>query len=575
MNAALRYLLLRSLVNSVRTRLLRLRQPKYLIGAVLGGAYFYFYFYKLLGQNLGSPRPALPPEALTAVWALALFGATLFLSWVLPASRAALAFSEAEMAFLFPAPLSRRALVIHKLLRSQFAMLMLSALMTLITGRFREGPQAWFAMGTLWVALNTLNMHRIGASFALQRLRERGLADWKRRLAFLLAAAALALGIEWTRRSFTVPPAQDTAALLHQLVNNGPLRYLLAPFKIMVAPFVAHDLAGFALAILPALGIMAAHFIWVIAADTSFEEASIAAAQRRATFLTAVQSGGMRITSRSAKSRTPLWRLRPTGFAPLALMWKSALKMGGRRTLAWWSAMFATLAVTAWFVRNHANQQGADGFSIAAVIIGIICYIAVLLSLVLVGQTASGQLRHGMTMMDLLKTYPIPGWKLALGELLGPVIAGTLLQWCALAVGGYLATTLIRDPAAMAGLTVAFCIGGLLLPVFNVGMAILPSVAALMFPGWFKPQDAAQRGIEQTGLRLVMGVGQLLAIVLAMLPPLFFGACAWFASARLGLPLPWQAATSAMTAAFVFALEAALGIAWLGTLYDQYDGSEE
>ena len=43
-------------------------------------------------------------------------------SWILPNSRAALQFTEAEVAFLFPAPVSRRKLIHFKLLRSQIAM---------------------------------------------------------------------------------------------------------------------------------------------------------------------------------------------------------------------------------------------------------------------------------------------------------------------------------------------------------------------------------------------------------------------------------------------------------------------
>ena len=66
MTSALRYLLARSFVNSLLARLRRLRQPKYLFGALIGGAYFYFYFYQFLFQG-GAPvdghGPALVPNA--------------------------------------------------------------------------------------------------------------------------------------------------------------------------------------------------------------------------------------------------------------------------------------------------------------------------------------------------------------------------------------------------------------------------------------------------------------------------------------------------------------------------------
>lgn len=44
MLGALLYLRLTSLRNLLRVRLLRLKQPKYLVGAIVGAAYFWFFF---------------------------------------------------------------------------------------------------------------------------------------------------------------------------------------------------------------------------------------------------------------------------------------------------------------------------------------------------------------------------------------------------------------------------------------------------------------------------------------------------------------------------------------------------
>ena len=57
------------------------------------------------------------------------------LAWIIPHQRAALTFTEAEVAFLFPAPISRRALIHFKLLRSQTAILFTTLLLTLVTNR--------------------------------------------------------------------------------------------------------------------------------------------------------------------------------------------------------------------------------------------------------------------------------------------------------------------------------------------------------------------------------------------------------------------------------------------------------
>ena len=46
MIAALFYLQCQSFCNRLVSRFKRLKQPKYLIGAIVGGLYFYFYFFR-------------------------------------------------------------------------------------------------------------------------------------------------------------------------------------------------------------------------------------------------------------------------------------------------------------------------------------------------------------------------------------------------------------------------------------------------------------------------------------------------------------------------------------------------
>ncbi len=582
---ALAYLVTRSFVNGVLFRLKRLRQPRYLLGAILGGAYFYFYFGKILG---GAHSPIGPGATSGSgfsveVGAAILFAVTLVLSWILPASRAAIGFTEAEIAFLFPAPVSRRTLVIMRLLKAQFALLFFSAFMTLITGRFRLGAEAWLRVGGWWVILNTLNMHRIGASFALQRLRERGMSDWKRRTGVLLAILALAVAVEFTRRSLPPPPELATAArggfdaiadYVRQVLHVGPLPYLLAPFRLVVQPNFAHDAATFLRAFLPALAIMVLHFVWVVRADVSFEDASIEAAKKRAAFLAARGRGETGTQKGSGKARSPLFRLRPTGFAPVAFMWKSLLKSGGRRIISRWAFLFAGLAAGAWMLGEAGELS--QTLLIIAFVIGIGCYITLLISFVMIGQHAASQLRQGIAAMDLLKTYPIPGWQIALGELIGPVTLGTLMQWSALGTGVLLLRVKGPDLAGMPDLVFYAAAGlALVLPIFNLSCAILPCAGALLFPGWFRPQENTAPGLENTGLRLVLGIVQLLAIVAALLPVALFAAVAWYAVGKFTDVAEWRALAAGCTGFVLLTMEAALGIAWLGSLYDKFDVSEE
>ena len=580
---ALGYLVTRSFVNGVLFRLRRLRQPKYLLGAILGAAYFYFYFGRFLAVSRmpwGAESGPASPHGLE-IGAAILFVATIVLSWILPASRAAIAFTEAEIAFLFPAPITRRTLVIMRLVKSQFALLLFSAFMTLLSGRFHLGSEVWMRIGGWWVIMNTLNMHRLGASFALQRLRERGMADGKRRVLVVLVLVAFVALVEFMRRSLPPPPDLATALrgggeitnYIVQLLHTGPLRYVLAPFKLIVAPNFAHEGVTFLRALLPAFGIMALHFIWVVRADVSFEDASIEAAKKRAAFLAARGRGELRARGKSDKARTPLWRLRPTGFAPIAFIWKSLLKSGGRRTLGRWAAFFAVLAAGAFALGRVEDLT--KPLVVTAFIIGGGCYIALLISFVMIGQLSAAQLRQGIATMDLLKTYPIPGWQIALGELAGPVLLGSLMQWCSLGIGLMLLS--IAPPLHPHLGTITAIAGGiaLLLPIFNLSTAILPCAGALLYPGWFRPQESTGPGIENTGMKLILGIAQLLAVVVAMIPVVFFGAVAFFAVAKFTTATEWPALAAGGTALLILAMETGLGIAWLGSLYDEFDVSSE
>ncbi len=581
---ALGYLVTRSFANGALFRLRRLRQPRYLLGAILGSAYFYFYFGRILG---GERSPFGIPSAADAafsveVGAAIFFLITLVMSWILPASRAAITFTEAEIAFLFPAPIHRRTLVILRLLKSQFSLLMFSAFMTLLTGRFRLGTEAWLRVGGWWVILNTLHLHRIGASFALQRLRERGMADWKRRALFLTAILALAAGVEFTRRSLPPPPDVATAMrggsavvvnYLTQVIRAGPLPFVLAPFKVIVRPNFSHDAATFFHAMLPALGIMALHFLWVVRADVSFEDASIEAAKKRASFIAARGRGETRARTGPGTAQTPLFLLRPTGFAPVAFVWKSLLKSGGRRTFSRWTTFFTILAVGAKLL-EHADIRSPTVVALA-VLIGIGCYLTLLLGFVLVGQHSAAQLRQGIAAMDLLKTYPIPGWQLALGELAGPVALGTLMQWTALGIGVMLLRTSVPETFFQPAVLYSVAGFALLLPVFNLSFAILPSACALLFPGWLRPLENASPGIEGTGLRLVISISQILAVVAALIPVALFGALAFFVAGKFTPLLEWRIVAAGCTAIPLLAMEAGLGIAWLGSLYDKFDVSAD
>src|SRR5947208_2138276 len=115
------YIIVCSARNRLRVRLRRLKEPRYLIGAVAALAYFYFtIFARMWGQRARIPkgRRRAPPPRNFSVDAFRTIGPTfvgmallllMAAGWLFPGDGGLLDFSAAETQFLFPAPVARPA----------------------------------------------------------------------------------------------------------------------------------------------------------------------------------------------------------------------------------------------------------------------------------------------------------------------------------------------------------------------------------------------------------------------------------------------------------------------------------
>src|SRR5665213_1709986 len=283
MTRALLYLRVTSLVGQVSSRLRRLKQPKYLAGAVVGAAYVYLNFVRralVSHPGRGAGSAAAIPEQVLALFPL--FGALVLLlilsvNWAAPRG-AALAFSEAEIAFLFPAPVNRRMLVHYRLLGSQLGMIFTAVILTLVLGRGRMlGGNPWFHAIGWWLILATLNLHFTGTSFVYAKVLNPSLTAGWRKVATVAAVWLLLCAlIIWIYDVIQLPQHGDFTAevfprYLAAQVRSGPLPWLLAIPKLVVAPYFATNGTAFVLALGPAVLVLAAHYFWVVHTEVSFE----------------------------------------------------------------------------------------------------------------------------------------------------------------------------------------------------------------------------------------------------------------------------------------------------------------
>src|SRR5580700_826800 len=178
MFGAFLYLRATSLRNQVVHRLGRLRQPKYLLGALFAAAYFYFFVIRRV-SGAGAAAALSPGTGMIAAGAvcavLCLIGIVrVAYAWIAPPEKAGLVFTEAEIAFLFPAPVTRRALIHFRLLSTQLAILFSAALITIVFNRsgYLGGHRVLHAIGW-WIILSTIDLHVNGTNLMLSSLRER------------------------------------------------------------------------------------------------------------------------------------------------------------------------------------------------------------------------------------------------------------------------------------------------------------------------------------------------------------------------------------------------------------------
>jgi ABC-2 type transport system permease protein len=583
MIGALVYLQLTSLKNAGRRRLQRLRQPRYLFATIVGLAYFYFFFFRQLasrGAHHGPPGMA-PVNIGLAVGlsvAVLIMALRIVYTWIFSTQRAALAFTEAEVAFLFQAPVSRRVLVHFKLLKSQLRILFLALLFSLLSNRYRFlGGNVWTHAAGWWILLSTLELHGIGASFTRERLLNLGLNPMRRRV--LLGGALALFGFItwwWLRRHLPTPPAIERTNVtaiftsLQGVLALPPLSWILAPFRWILGPFFAPDGTAFLRALGPALLVLGVHYVWVIRSEVAFEEASIDLARKHAERVAAFRAGGWRGLRRPARRRREPFALHPRGLAPIAFLWKNLISAGPWfYPRNWLLISAAVLAVVAGLAADPALRPW---LSVAgAVTMGVSIWV-----LIAGPMLMRREVHLMMERLDVIKSHPLRGWQVVLGEMLAPIVLLTSVEWLVLAVAavsfgaltGKFATTALLTSLGAAGV-------GLLVPPVVGLMVAIPFAATLYFPGWMSAVGQAGGGMEVMGQRLIFAGGYLLVLVLALLP-------AALAAAVPYLVVQWLAGTQvpallagAVAASLVLIGELAAVVWWLGGRYERFDLSTE
>ncbi len=536
------YLARRTAYNRVSRQIRQLRSPRYLAALVFGLAYLWVVAVEQ------RPQPA-PAAVVGARWvellgALGVVGAVLW-GWVFGVERRVLSFTPAEVTFLFSGPVPRRGLVQYKLLRNQLLILFNSLLWTLILARERFGASPWLRALSIWVLLTTISFHRLGASFVRTSLLEHGRIALRHRVVSLVVLGAGVIAIVWSVQDalptlaagWAAGPTTFLDALAEAAAEPLP-RIVLAPFRALIRPLAAHSFAEWVRAMGPALVLLALHYIWVIRADTAFEEAAAEASLLRARQVSA-RGGAAALPSLAHRRLPPLFRLAPLGWPGGALLWKNLLAVVRTRRARNMALAFVVGAVA-------AAALSFQGDGTVAEIAGWLATTWAALSLVIGPQWIRNDLRSDLLKLDLLRSYPLPGRSVVAAETAASTLVLTCMQLGLLLIA-YIAFIGVPDLDPPLDLRTAVLAAAVVcLPGINFLGMLIHNGTALLFPAWVHLGSNRPGGVEALGQNMLMIVAYAALLAMALAAPaaiaaglgiLLEGSLGWWAAVPASLVL--------------------------------------
>jgi hypothetical protein len=187
---------------------------------------------------------------------------------------------------------------------------------------------------------------------------------------------------------------------------------------------------------------------------------------------------------------------------------------------------------------------------------------------------ARQDLRHDLQNADILKTYPLRGWQIVLGECLTPVAIVTVVLWLLLLTAA-LNFNPGEAPELTVGIRVAAAVGvALLAPLLTALIVLLLNAAAVLFPAWVQMGGNRPGGIDVFGQRILFVGALFLVLAISLLPALIAAAIAFFVVQWLaGFLL--AAAAAVVVVVVILGTEIAIGTQWLGQRFEKFDLSAE
>jgi hypothetical protein len=263
------------------------------------------------------------------------------------------------------------------------------------------------------------------------------------------------------------------------------------------------------------------------------------------------------------------FRLGETGPVGVAIVWKNLIAL--MRTSIAWVVIFA--AMMAFMLGIALWSREPVSFLTIGVMLLCMAGVFPLIS----PNIFANDLRLDMPRLEVLKSYPISGEVLIAAEIAAPLAVISILEMLFATSGSVMigmsgeANTFTRFVA-----TPQFIVTVLLLtlPVCAVQLLIRNAIPVL-FPAWAMRSKDEPRGFVATGQRLVTLAGNLIVLVVALIPAaIVFLPSLWIAH-RFFAGNAAFVAIATMPAVAVLAAEVWFGVKALGAQFEMLDVSNE
>lgn len=504
---ALLYLEFRQYINSIKNTA---RSPKRLIPALLIGAWILSSIIQSLVLFSGGARHRTPQIDLlarvpvdiieTGIFLLLSIGSVMVLYGAF--SSGLLVFSVAHIDFLFPTPISRRKVLLVKLLQDYvkygfwvalFFMFFGSVIFGALSVRFLPwGLVSMLALVALLIlVVNLAHTINVVSTFGYERMKQFGLLV--KGIMILAPVTAIAYGV-----SQYVTTGSTYASVL--LAASSPVvRTIFAPArwcaKLFLAPMTGITNDEFAL--FGILWLMAAgSLLLLLSRRENVYEPSLGVSVKHAKRRLAARTGdysGVRLDTMREKGtkRVNGPTIPPFGLGGTALLWKNLL-LRYRVSRGQVVAMLIMPLIIVWLVRTFIPDPDVRRF-----LPMVLVYMVWILSIMAQVETRA-ELKHA----NIVKSMPIAAWKVTLAQTMGAV---AYLSAGALVFSAYLWALV---PESRGPVLLACAAGAPFLGFANIPAAMIP---AILYPD---TRDMAQNYISGMVGFVLTGIAVLPTVVL-------------------------------------------------------------